>query len=898
MSRSLRSFALPLGALSVLAACGETGTRAAPFPFSRPELVELACIDPDGDPNAVPGEGGRPFVLPTRCCSTVAAGSPYAPPEGCPESAVMHALVSQSVRGEVAAVDLSRNRVLDSNPRIPGFTFIDVGGLPSALVVPPTRPRPSASMEPDDAEEDAFVEQGPPWTYVASAEDQRIRAIATCRFRENTFCGPENALLQLTDGQDATFSDLTSVPLPAEPADMLFGRDQALWVSLPALGALARVELSADFERPFAAAEPDADAGVADAGAEDAAVALPALPGFFRVPEPISSEMPEPAFDEPEYVAVCGVSYTYAPSELQLPLAPPAPFEGEARPTRMRLDESTGLLFVADANLPVLHVFLMTEEGALISRGSLPVGAPLRDFAFTAPVPATASPLSSAAPSEGDPADKRYLYGIDRRDGSVLAFELTASAEGASLKPLKAPQARSFSDRLNVPGAGVALDVIDTRDVSSACKPAEEPDDEDGAGPAQLRGVFVVVVGLAGDVSILDVLDLDLACRADDCATQTSLSDESGAAPLGVRRHAQRLSVLRNPTVSVTGTTSLAPAGDDCANIEEVWQGFDYAVVDPQGRVCMPRDPWNQLEQTWTVTEEGFNPGLSLSGGVFARESDLGPEAEGLEPNQFVVLGPVDVNLCARGAMGTRPLPVEPSTPAQGGDAGTMESDAGAEPSEGDAGAGGAGTIQSPNQRGDEPRSDFLLITSAPPEVTTACPVPVTGSEPTFRIVQAYRDRFVLEAESADEVERIRGCYPDSFDFAVRAPPEEFVVLGGAGQYLHRMKASESGLCVEDPTLDVRQNARAFKGEPFMNPYVAFTLSEDLAQRSITVQLGSFLGFLRGLVLGPTADFADILPASVRYFPYVNQVFVVDSASQGLVRFALEPFERTAQAIR
>jgi hypothetical protein len=341
VSRTLGSLVLPLGALCVLAACGDTPTRATPFPFSRPQLVELACIDPDGDPNALPGQGGRPFVLPTRCCSTVAAGSPYAPAEDCPAGAIMHALVTQSVRGEVAAVDLSRNVVVDSNPRIPGYTFIDVGGLPSALVVPPTRPRPSAASAADDADEEPFVEQGPPWTYVASAEDQRIRAVATCRFRANTFCGPENALLELTDGQDATFSDLTSVPLPAEPADMVFGLDQALWVSLPALGALARVELSPDYTRPFAAAQADvdagvgdggvdagvADAGVADAGA-NASLALPAVSGFFRVPEPIASELPEPHFDDPAYVAVCGVSYTYAPSVVKLPLAPLAPFDG------------------------------------------------------------------------------------------------------------------------------------------------------------------------------------------------------------------------------------------------------------------------------------------------------------------------------------------------------------------------------------------------------------------------------------------------------------------------------------------------------------------------------------------------------------------------------------------
>ncbi|MCA9506574.1 MAG: hypothetical protein KC616_26040, partial [Myxococcales bacterium] len=71
-------------------------------------------------------------------------------------------LVTQTARGEVATVDLRVNVVLDADVRVPGYTFVRVGEVPTALVVPP-----------DD----------PSVTYIADFGSRRVEWVPTDRFR-------------------------------------------------------------------------------------------------------------------------------------------------------------------------------------------------------------------------------------------------------------------------------------------------------------------------------------------------------------------------------------------------------------------------------------------------------------------------------------------------------------------------------------------------------------------------------------------------------------------------------------------------------------------------------------------------------------------------------------------
>jgi hypothetical protein len=672
------------------------------------------------------------------------------------------------------------------------------------------------------------------------------------------------------------------------------------------------------------------------------------------------------------------------------------PFAQGPQPTRLRFDELTGLLFVADAELPVLHLFSVSGEGGLVSLGALPTGAPVRDFVLTAEVPdVTPEPsmLDEEAPS------KRYLYALDERDGSLMAFALDASPEGASLTPILAPLAEQYADRLRSPGAAVALDVIDTRglspepcgvgadgqlvaqgedieetlrgefndasraardaddelaevrerlreprqqlreleseladaraDLETALDNAPEPPTEESqaeiaeleaqigelegqvstrqmelapleaeedelvdsidareaaeqryliardAGPRQLRGVFVVVVGLNGTVSVIDVLDLDLHCReAQSCEPNGELAGGS-ATPVGVRRHATRLSTVaqRNPLVS--GPDTLEDI--DCAGVLEGYVTLDGADTD---LACVPADPWNQLDQTWSIEQERAIPGLAIQAAAIADESDGVPGFDALAEDQLILLAPAGLNLCERGLLANE------GPPALGEGA------------------------ESP---GDEVVWDRIVIVSEPPEhLRGDCESPAAGSEISLFIDEAYADRVVVRPDPKSDLddvtpEYLRRCYPDLLDFQVRTgedpkgemnAAQEYLVTGTATGYLHRVTTRVDGRCAIDPRLDERLRSRARAGELFVNPYVAFEINAEEPPTSLVIQVISGRSELRETVYDPGTTFVDALPVSVRFFPYTNDLFIVDSASQGLRRFALSPFTRTGQIFR
>lgn len=118
----------------------------------------------------------------------------------------MHGLVLQEARGEVATVDLVARAVLDSDPAVPGYTFVEVGPLPTALVVPRVTPR---------------------CAFVASAGANRVEAIDLRSFRREGASSAER---------------YPPVPLPASPVAMVLApREDALWVAMPDRSSVARI---------------------------------------------------------------------------------------------------------------------------------------------------------------------------------------------------------------------------------------------------------------------------------------------------------------------------------------------------------------------------------------------------------------------------------------------------------------------------------------------------------------------------------------------------------------------------------------------------------------------------------------------------------------------------------
>ena len=101
-----------------LVGCSSSQQPSPPPSFSRPEQVAFACLNVSDTEVA---------AKPLSKCKD---------PRDSANNPRLHALVTQTSTGEVAAVDLGASRVLDIRQDVPGFTFVDVGLLPTSIVVP------------------------------------------------------------------------------------------------------------------------------------------------------------------------------------------------------------------------------------------------------------------------------------------------------------------------------------------------------------------------------------------------------------------------------------------------------------------------------------------------------------------------------------------------------------------------------------------------------------------------------------------------------------------------------------------------------------------------------------------------------------------------------------------
>ena len=116
--------------------------------------------------------------------------------------------MTQSTRGELAAVNLSTRTVLDNRRDIPGFTFVPVGETPIAIAVPAEHPE---------------------YTFVANFGSRDIRILETA-----ALVGPlEN------DPTLAIFRIQTADGTAIAPTDMVLSPDEdALIVTAPDAGSV------------------------------------------------------------------------------------------------------------------------------------------------------------------------------------------------------------------------------------------------------------------------------------------------------------------------------------------------------------------------------------------------------------------------------------------------------------------------------------------------------------------------------------------------------------------------------------------------------------------------------------------------------------------------------------
>ena len=566
-------FALSITLLAALA-CGQDPTVVTPATFERPGAIAFVCVDTETSALVV-----------RNLCEGVSGTTD--------DRYALVGLVTQTASGEVGAIDLRVRRVIDADPRVPGFTFTRVGELPSGIAV--------AADEPGV-------------TYVAAYGSRTVEWYPTAIF--------------LGDGVPSAGVQ-GRVELAGGPTDLVLSPDGALaFVAVPEMGTVVPIAINSD--RSLGDATGDlvptvpADLPVPVAGA-------PTDYGFVCAAEggTVALGTPDPADVRTELLA------TGASAEPHRLLVVDNP-EGMA-------DE----LLVADRQLPLIYRYTIEAGGTLTERDPLAPGVPIRDLAV--------SPIVPAGPP-GTSGTTRYLYAIDDTDQSVLVMDYdTASPTFGAVLPVSF--GLEFSDRLRLAGKANALDVIARGYDPSAPEYCTTADGEQSPlelrGVFLAVGLANGSIQIV-DVVDLDGPCRGFACTPDDA--RAADNDEyvyiQRHRPRVANFVTTPLGTLGSPVFTVDGVGRAADSVDG----EESLVGL-VPVTCPSGQthvfgelVCATEDPWALRTERWTATYEGTIPGTT----ELARYSEVEVEVRPGETRidrTFTLQGGRDV-LCDRGVLG------------------------------------------------------------------------------------------------------------------------------------------------------------------------------------------------------------------------------------------------------
>ncbi|RLB44912.1 MAG: hypothetical protein DRJ42_31075, partial [Deltaproteobacteria bacterium] len=607
MSRASVAMGVVVLTLLTLVGCDQDPVIITPRALDHSGRVEFICVD------STRYQTGNPLVPYESCVAT--------PEFPVPDNFVLHGLVTQETRGEVAAIDLQQHIVLDSQRVVPGFTFEPVGEIPSAIVVPKVDPT---------------------FTFVSNFGQLSIWARATRRFL------PE----ERRGGDLGSIPDTYQVTVGSPVSDLVLSPDETmLYATLAERGEVLEIPLI-----PW-----DPDVRESPFG-DEACSACTWIPLTSVIPAANPAEpradhclsCPEDGCDElidPFPTGPFGGQLPFPPRD------PPTSGGTTPRPLRLTLDEESELLLIADERLPLVHVLDLSTAGGATLLEPLNMGVPVQQVVVTPAVPSTPT---------GTIATDRFLYGIDGIDRSVIAadydVDVTTRQPRIAVIPVNV-RADQPADRLFLgPGARV-LEVVRTSHyiVDDGSLEVQNPACSTREVASQtLRGVFLSVASNNGRVYIIDVFDMDASCRlgsADVC-------DEDN--PGIVRRHRIRVDAASIGGVKTTATPAFIISGGSTVIVEDdgttaaepsprvipfetggdtecpgtVFQGkLAPSGDDTAALVCGLRDPWSVVPESWLATWEGEIPGTVGGRGRFSRDgTDVVFDAE--------------VPFCSRGVLG------------------------------------------------------------------------------------------------------------------------------------------------------------------------------------------------------------------------------------------------------
>lgn len=769
----------------VVAACSSTAIPFTPAAFERPGDVAFVCFDTNQTPIA---------AVSRDACRRDETGT-------APAGFVLHGLVLQTARGEIATIDLVANRLLDSDTSVPGYTFLEAGDLPTALVAPANPASDGADLQ----------------VYVANSGSRDIWSIPARRFRTPEY------------GVDPWSSFVT---LEGSPSALAFSPDEHfLFAAVPSRGSVYQIEIAAD--------------GTLGASTEVVlGTSVPVAPAGSR---------------EDEYARECTTGTVLPAGER--PMRTPETLGAMPQPSALVVDATaaTPVLLVADAALPVIHRIPISAAGLDAEIDGVATELPTRDIATTPVVP-TAVDGSGAA---------RYLYALDVQ-GDVMAIDYTEGATFGQILSVGVAEARS-TDRMAFLPLATTIEVITPGfDPENPTLGLCAPPAEVSVGANRLHGVFLSVGFADGTVRLADIYDLDAPCRGEAGACVGGAGDSSTDIVAFIRRNRPRIGEVILTEIGTTGSVAFQANGATwpitvmgetastgalpelearatCAN------GFVDAYPRDEMNmplICTLADPWNALVESWTAQYEGIVVG-----------GDAGRFSTG---NTFLA----EAAFCNAGVLGSGNLPAS--------DASVPES----------LGPG---------------LGDQLVITSLlpPGETRAECQAYVATDGATgirlplaFEITRAFADRLELGEmigrpdifDSARSIDALRDCFGELVSFSVRTHGA-YIVSGSRSGAPSRVVSGDGGACTVDTTLDVALQNRAFGGVPFANRRVAFTISA-LDGVTNTTSLHFNIG---GVPLQLGAD-VGLLPTEMHFSDVDGYLYVVDTASQALVRLQMNEF--------
>lgn len=988
----LRAAPLTLSALAGLAGCSPETTPIPVEALSQAGTSAFLCL---GEPGDAPG---LPITRCSRRASETpddfggeGGGSSGPLPH-------LYALVTQTSRGEIAVVDMTtkRSAIIDQDPGTPGASFLPVGArpvdvvasqggtaafvavaepgregifaLPSAMVRPRAGcPAPTLSSWPacslPAAPGEMLLVSDPP------GPDGKLR----------TSCGAvEPSAPDGAGGSDAGEGGAGG----NEPGEGGAGEGGAGGNDAGEGGAGGG---SAGGDEPGEGGAGDAcgvtrgDLDREGLGRQKLIVSLPDLGGFVVMDAQTLLEAEPGAFEE------CKIE-RWVPLQASPPPIAPTPEAPQgaacvdpgspasapqtlARPRPAGLAMAGDRLYIADLDAPVIHVVHMPTPCEPLELPPLLPTSVLEPGRAVTTSRLAVSPLTPPGARGGLPAFRRYLYAVDAADGSVMVFDISDGAsrrtplvrEHAEWNPfqpadrirLEAPVKDLVIARRDspaeVPATGVApegircdpdpsLTVCD--DSTTSCDVETlyrtSADYRSGAGPLKLRGSFAYMMLTNGRVAIVDVDDLDAACRGPriesavagcDVASEPASGEElktSGEASCNVvvphtprsqsyilpseessRREPglQGFPVLHDRTGAIVRFSAAgpkmratSPSWDPApalsvavgANRQPIAQvdAPETAGVDDRGltlragelqhtlRMNLEDPRAHVVDQAWTVTYEGELPGFAQTRVAFGADGELRAP---------------DARFCGRGVQSRE------SVKEQLVAAGLPEDEAAERAAE------RADFVQILS---DVPPEDSKHWASADPAICDfdACSAvygDVLTSRPELRVVEAFDDALTLESRSAerDEVAFARCCFAGTVELSVRAG-SQWVVRGSISGFLHHVVADpETGVCRNscDPRL-ARVNGRVVhtpadgpvaEGDPgaFINPMFRFAITggdpapeRDMQFRFVTQ--GAFSPLVLNVNRSESAEFA---PQSIRWIPATGELAITDGSLQGLI---------------